>query len=34
VAPEPWMIRLKEAVDAGYYKTEADKELQESFPWQ
>jgi hypothetical protein len=34
VQPEPWMVRLKEAYDAGYYKTEVDRELQESFPWQ
>jgi hypothetical protein len=32
--PEPWMARLKEACEAGYYKTEVDSELQESFPWQ
>jgi hypothetical protein len=34
VTPEPWMVRLKEAYAAGYYRTEVDRELQECFPWQ
>lgn len=31
---EPWMIRLKAAVDAGYYRTEAAMGEQTRFPWQ
>jgi len=29
-----WLVRLKEAYDAGYYKTETDLTRQEHFPWQ
>jgi hypothetical protein len=32
-APEPWVLRLKAAYDAGYYKTEADCERQSPLPW-
>lgn len=31
---EPWMLRLKAACEAGYYRTEADVDRQEHFPWQ
>lgn len=34
IPPEPWVARLKCAVDAGYYQTEADVDHQEPFPWQ
>jgi hypothetical protein len=30
----PWMLRLKAAYDAGYYRTEAAEGQQMSFPWQ
>lgn len=29
-----WLQRLKEAYDAGYYRTEPDEQDQEPFPWQ
>jgi hypothetical protein len=32
--PEEWLLRLKHAYDAGYYRTEADVKHQEQFPWQ
>ena len=31
---EPWMLRLKAAYDAGYYRTEAAAGEQTRFPWQ
>ncbi len=31
---EPWMLRLKAAVEAGYYRTEAALGQQTRFPWQ
>jgi len=31
---EPWMVRLKAAFEAGYYRTEADADRQTRFPWQ
>ena len=31
---EPWVKRLKQAVDAGYYRTEVATEEQTPFPWQ
>ncbi len=31
---EPWLLRLKAAVAAGYYRTEADEGQQTRFPWQ
>jgi hypothetical protein len=34
VEVEPWMVRLKAAVEAGYYRTEADEARQTRFPWQ
>ena len=34
VGVEPWMVHLKAAVEAGYYRTEADKDKQTRFPWQ
>jgi hypothetical protein len=34
VGVEPWMVRLKVAVEAGYYRTEADEDKQTRFPWQ
>jgi hypothetical protein len=33
-APNDWLLRLKAAYDAGYYRTEAQVELQTAFPWQ
>jgi hypothetical protein len=33
-SPEPWLLRLKAACDAGYYHSEVDRELQVGFPWQ
>ena len=32
--PQAWLIELKQAVDAGYYRTEAAVEDQTRFPWQ
>ena len=34
LADEAWMLRLKAAYDAGYYRTEAAEEEQTRFPWQ
>jgi hypothetical protein len=34
VGVEPWMVHLKAAVEAGYYRTEADEDKQTRFPWQ
>lgn len=31
---EDWLVRLKRAYDAGYYRTEAAVGLQTRFPWQ
>ena len=31
---EDWIQRLKEAYEAGYYRTEPDQEQQTAFPWQ
>lgn len=31
---EGWLRRLKSAYEAGYYRTEADEDRQEPFPWQ
>mgnify|MGYP001461379038 CR=1 FL=1 len=31
---EPWMIRLKTAFQAGYYRTETAEGSQTRFPWQ
>jgi hypothetical protein len=31
---DAWVYRLKDAYDAGYYRTEAAPEAQTSFPWQ
>ena len=31
--PEPWLLRLKAAYQAGYYQTEADCEYQTPIPW-
>jgi hypothetical protein len=31
---EPWVLRLREAYDAGYYRTEAAISEQSTFPWQ
>jgi hypothetical protein len=31
---EPWMLRLKAAYEAGYYRTEAAEDDQTRFPWQ
>jgi hypothetical protein len=33
-AADEWMHRLKQAYDAGYYKTEAAPDAQSAFPWQ
>ena len=30
---EQWVLRLKDAYDAGYYKTERAEGMQTSFPW-
>lgn len=32
--PEPWLLRLRDAFQAGYYQTEADIEYQSGWPWQ
>ncbi len=32
--PEEWMLGLKRAYEAGYYKTEPATDEQERFPWQ
>ena len=32
--PEEWMLGLKKAYEAGYYKTEPATDEQERFPWQ
>jgi hypothetical protein len=34
VMMDRWLINLKTAYDAGYYRTEADLEHQSGFPWQ
>lgn len=31
---DPWVYRLKQACDAGYYRTEAADGEQTAFPWQ
>ena len=31
---EPWMLHLKAAYEAGYYRTEAAEDEQTRFPWQ
>lgn len=31
---DTWVLRLKAAFDAGYYRTEACTSQQEAFPWQ
>jgi hypothetical protein len=33
-APEPWLLRLRAAYRAGFYKTESAVGKQERFPWQ
>jgi len=33
MAIDAWIVRLKDAYDAGYYKTEAASEEQAVFPW-
>jgi|SRR5947209_100380 len=33
-APETWMVDLKRAVQAGYYRTEVARGGQTRFPWQ
>jgi hypothetical protein len=33
-APEPWVLRLRNAYQAGFYRTEAAVDEQVSFPWQ
>lgn len=32
--PEPWLVRLKQLVEAGRYRTEEAEAEQEPFPWQ
>jgi hypothetical protein len=32
--PEPWVLKLRAAYEAGYYKTEAAPDEQTGFPWQ
>jgi hypothetical protein len=32
--PERWVLKLKAAYEAGYYKTEAAPDEQSGFPWQ
>lgn len=34
IAVEPWMLLLKAAFEAGYYRTEAAEGEQTRFPWQ
>ena len=34
ISREPWMLRLKAAYEAGYYRTEAAVDEQTRFPWQ